>query len=109
MKTPTFSLDSIKSVFSTVDNLRMTISVRQSLVEMGATLEDVVMIVQSLNPGNFHKSMLTNSQTRYCNQEIWQDVYHVVYKGRYWYVKFMANENGFYLVSCKENFKQLLP
>jgi len=107
MKNRIFSLGGIKSTFTDVDSLRMTLSARQGIVAAGLTSEDVVVIIQSLERENFYKSMVTDTEKRLPNQEVWQDVYYVQYQDCHWYMKFMANEDGFYLVSFKKNFRQL--
>lgn len=107
MKNKIFSLTSIKSTFIDVDSLRMTLTAQRGMIETGFSLEDVVTIIQSLSDENFYKSMVTDSKKRLSNQELWQDVYYTEYQGCALYIKFMANETGFYLVSFKKNSRQL--
>ncbi len=93
----TYKLKDIKNTFSKVVDLRMTRSVRRTIVELGLSLENVVFIIQSLTYQNFYKSMTT-----YANHKLWQDVYHFQFNDLQLYIKFMMDDEGHLIVSFKE-------
>lgn len=93
----TYDLEGIKLAFRTPATLRMTRTARRCIVELGLSLEDVVIIIQALTPQSFYKSMTT-----YADHTIWQDVYHAQYGQIQLYIKFMIDEDGHLIVSFKE-------
>lgn len=65
---------------------------------MGFERNDIIQAVESMLPKHFYKSM-----TSHGNHRIWQDVYHVPYKGFLVYVKFTQGIiTDFDLLSFKE-------
>jgi motility quorum-sensing regulator / GCU-specific mRNA interferase toxin len=95
-KTRTYDLSEIKAAFRAIVDLRMTRTARRCIVALGLSLEDVVLIVQSLTPQNFYKSMTT-----YADHRVWQDVYHARFKEIEIYIKFMKDHDGHLIVSFK--------
>ncbi len=93
----TYDLDGIKEAFNKVCDLRMTRTARQTIVELGLTLENVIFIVQSLSSKNFYKSMTT-----YADHKVWQDVYHFQYNSLNLYIKFMIDDEAHLIVSFKK-------
>ncbi len=91
--TPTYNLDSFK---------KSKYGIKQSALfgaaAMGFELKDILQAVDSMLPEHFYKSM-----TSYQNHQIWQDVYHVPYKGYLIYIKFVQGTiTEFDLISFKE-------
>ncbi|MDY0096422.1 MAG: type II toxin-antitoxin system MqsR family toxin [Candidatus Vecturithrix sp.] len=93
----TYDLNGIKTAFQTTDDLRMTRTARRCIVALGLSLEDIVLIVQSLTPQHFYKSMTT-----YADHRVWQDVYYARFKEIELYLKFMRDDEGHLIVSFKE-------
>jgi motility quorum-sensing regulator / GCU-specific mRNA interferase toxin len=96
-KTPTYDLEGFKQEFSSGAALRMTRTAQDCALELGLTLEDIVMIVQSMKRSHFYKSM-----TAMRNHRAWQDVYHVPWESLVLYVKLTVDELGRLILSLKE-------
>jgi motility quorum-sensing regulator/GCU-specific mRNA interferase toxin len=94
---PHHSLALIQATFSSVVALRMTRTALGCAEALGITLQGVVDIIQALTRTHFYKSM-----TSHVSSNIWQDVYHVPYRGLVLYVKFMTDAEGYLVVSLKE-------
>ncbi len=94
---PHYALDTIKTTFSTPGTLRITKTATSCAERLGITLRDVVMIIQGMTREHFYKSM-----TSHASSAIWQDVYHVPYKGTILYVKFTTDVEGYLVISFKE-------
>jgi motility quorum-sensing regulator/GCU-specific mRNA interferase toxin len=97
---PHHPLESVKSRFSTVETLEITLSAKRGAEALGYTLEDVVDIVQQLDSSDFLKSETAHSPR---NSRIWHDSYRAPFDGRELYLKF-AGETliDVTLVSFKE-------
>jgi motility quorum-sensing regulator/GCU-specific mRNA interferase toxin len=94
---PQYALDAIKATFCDVPSLRLTSTARRSARDLDFTLVDVVAVIQSTTREYFYKSMTT-----YASSVVWQDVYHVPYRGVVLYVKFTLDPDGHLVISFKE-------
>ena len=91
--TPTYDLDSFKQ-----SKYEIKLSALRGAAACGFGLPDIKDAVQSMSHKHFYKSM-----TSYQNHHIWQDVYHVPYKGLILYIKFTQGTiTDFALLSFKE-------
>ena len=91
--TPTYDLESFKHSQYVIKQ-----SALSGAAAMGFERSDILQAVDSMLPKHFYKSM-----TSYNNHRIWQDVYHVPYKGYMVYVKFTQGViTEFDLLSFKE-------
>jgi len=61
--------------------------------ELGFDREEIVEAVLSLNPSDFYKSMESD---RFPG--LWQDVYHLCFRGVYLYIKLQLDADGFAVV-----------
>jgi len=97
---PHHPLDAVKGKFATVDTLEITTSALRGAEALGYDLEDVVSIVQQLEPGDFVKSETAHHPP---NHKVWHDTYRAPFDGRELYLKF-AGETliDVALVSFKE-------
>lgn len=97
---PAYSLPELKAAFSSVRSLGLAItaSAFRGAQEAGCSREDIVTVIQALQPSNFYKSM-----TAYADVQQWQDVYHARFRGKVLYCKFTRRSAGSYLLlSFKE-------
>lgn len=95
---PTYDLEAIKSVFSTVVGLRATGSALRDAATLGFGSHEIVAVIELIERQHFHKSM-----TSYADHRVWQDVYHVPSERGTLYVKFTADAmTEFLLLSFKE-------
>jgi motility quorum-sensing regulator/GCU-specific mRNA interferase toxin len=97
---PTHDLNQLKAAFSQVRNLgsSTTATAFRDAQELGFSREDMIAVIQSIRAADFYKSM-----TAYANPQLWQDVYHVRFRGQEMYVKFTSKpEGGYVLLSFKE-------
>lgn len=95
---PTYDLEAIKAVFSTVAGLKATGSALRDAATLGFGSDEIVAVVESIERHHFHKSM-----TSYADHRVWQDVYHVPSEQGMLYVKFTADAvTEFLLLSFKE-------
>ena len=94
---PHYDLVTIKATFSLPANLRMTRTAQDTALGLGLLLEPLVTLIQGITREQFYKSM-----TSAANSAVWQDVYHVPWKGLILYVKFTTDASGFLLISIKE-------
>jgi len=91
--TPTYDLDSFKQ-----SDYEIKYAAMRGAAACGLGMPDIKAAVQSMTKKHFYKSM-----TSYQNHRIWQDVYHVPYKGLMFYVKFAQGTiTDFALLSFKE-------
>ena len=72
-------------------------SARNSVFELGMTLEDVVQVVQHMRRSHFYKAM-----TAFENHRQWQDVYHVPWLELVLSVKLTVDNLGRLILSFKE-------
>ena len=91
--TPSYDLETFKQ--STFDIKR---SAMLGAAELGFSQADIYSAVSSMERKHFYKSM-----TSYQDHRIWQDVYHVPYRGITLYVKFTKGTiTEFALLSFKK-------
>lgn len=91
--TPTYDLESFKR-----SKFEIKMSAVRGATALGFNRTDIHQAVDSMERKHFYKSM-----TSYNNHHIWQDVYHVPYKGFTIYVKFTQGTiTEFTLLSFKE-------
>lgn len=95
---PTYDLEAVKAVFSTVEDLRVTTTAVRTAAGLGFGRAEIVATIQTMHRSQFYKSM-----TAYADHRVWQDVYHVPSPAGVLYVKFTADAvSEFLLLSFKE-------
>lgn len=94
---PTHDLEGFRKEFCSVRALRMTRTAQNTAFLVGLSLEDVVLVVQSMKRTHFYKSM-----TSYDDSRAWQDVYRVPWGNLTLYVKLTVDELGRLVLSMKE-------
>ncbi len=95
---PHYLLRDIKAAFSDPAKLNRSFASKQGADELNVDDQAVVDVIQALKPGDFHKSM-----TSQANSRIWQDVYKPTAGGAGLYVKFTLDAMGsLFLISFKE-------
>ncbi|MEZ4754153.1 MAG: type II toxin-antitoxin system MqsR family toxin [Bdellovibrionota bacterium] len=96
-RVPSFKLSEIQSVFSNVQNLRITRTAWRSASSLGIRRVEILEIVAALKDRNFYKSMPS-----YADQKIWQDVYRSKWGATKLYIKFTISNGDFLILSFKE-------
>ena len=95
---PRHDLKAIKEVFSDTKNLNITGSALRDAAALGYGSEEIVEVIQSMEPGLFYKTMPSEKRPGY-----WQDVYRVPDGEMELYVKFTSDTvTEFKLLSFKE-------
>ena len=97
---PVYALTQLRAAFSSARSLGLAItaSAFRGAQEAGCSREDIVTVIQALQPSDFYKSM-----TAYADVRQWQDVYHTRFRGKVLYCKFTRTPAGrFLLLSFKE-------
>jgi motility quorum-sensing regulator/GCU-specific mRNA interferase toxin len=95
---PTYDIEAVKAVFSTVAKLNATGSALRGAASLGFGRSEIVATIQTIERTHFYKSM-----TSFADHRVWQDVYHVPSGQGVLYVKFTANAvTQFLLLSFKE-------
>lgn len=82
---PHHNLAAVRAKFATVDGLEVTRTAITSARALGYALEDVVEVVQALEPGDFIKSETAHSPL---NSKVWHDTYNLPWNDRWLYLKF---------------------
>src|SRR6218665_2054228 len=82
---PHHDLQSIQAKFVDADSVEITTKAFQDAQRIGYTLEDIVDVVQALEPGDFVKSETAHNPPNHRN---WHDTYIVPFDGLYLYLKF---------------------
>jgi motility quorum-sensing regulator/GCU-specific mRNA interferase toxin len=82
---PHHNLAAIKAKFATVETLEITGKAQSDAQDLGYTLEDIVDVVQALEPGDFIKSETAHSPP---NSKVWHDTYNIPYDDFDLYLKF---------------------
>ncbi|RYE64253.1 MAG: type II toxin-antitoxin system MqsR family toxin [Oxalobacteraceae bacterium] len=82
---PHHDLAAIQAKFNDVDTLEITTRAAQDAQRIGYSLEDVVEVVQALEPRDFVKSDTAHSPP---NSRVWHDTYVVPFNAMYLYLKF---------------------
>lgn len=82
---PHHGLAGIKAKFVDVDTLEITGRATRDARAIGYTLEDIVGVVQALEPGDFVKSETAHNPP---NHRVWHDSYVIPYDDLWLYLKF---------------------
>jgi motility quorum-sensing regulator/GCU-specific mRNA interferase toxin len=82
---PHHDLAAIQAKFVDVNTLAITAKAARDAQGLGYSLEDVVDVVQALEPGDFVKSETAHNPP---NSRVWHDTYHVPFDGLFLYLKF---------------------
>ena len=82
---PHHNLAAIKARFASVETLEITGKATKDAQALGYSLEDIVEVVQALEPSDFVKSETAHSPP---NSKIWHDTYNIPYDGLQLYLKF---------------------
>jgi motility quorum-sensing regulator/GCU-specific mRNA interferase toxin len=82
---PHHDLAAIQAKFADVESLEITTKAVRDAQAIGYSLEDVVDVVQLLEPGDFVKSETAHSPP---NSKVWHDTYNIPCDGLYLYLKF---------------------
>ena len=82
---PHHDLRAIQAKFATIDGLEITGTALRSARELGFSLEEIVAVVQALEPADFVKSETAHSPP---NPRRWHDSYVTPYEGWWLYLKF---------------------
>jgi motility quorum-sensing regulator/GCU-specific mRNA interferase toxin len=82
---PHHGLDAIQAKFATVETLEITTTAVRSARELGFALEDVVEVVQALQPQDFVKSETAHNPP---NPRRWHDTYVTPFDDQCLYLKF---------------------
>jgi motility quorum-sensing regulator/GCU-specific mRNA interferase toxin len=95
---PTYDIEAVKAVFSTIETLNVTGSALMGAASLGFGRSEIVATIQMIERRHFYKSM-----TSFADHRVWQDVYHVPSEHGALYVKFTADAvTEFLLLSFKE-------
>lgn len=99
---PHHDLSAIQAKFVDVDSLSITTTANRDAQAIGYSLEDVIDVVQALEPQNFVKSETAHNPV---NHLMWHDTYVIPYDDMDLYLKF-AGETlvDIVLTSFKESF-----
>ncbi|TPG39838.1 type II toxin-antitoxin system MqsR family toxin [Sphingomonas koreensis] len=100
---PHHDLSAIKAKFTDWESLSITETANRDAQALGYSLEDVVDVVQALEPQDFVKSATAHNPV---NHRIWHDTYVMPYDDMLLYLKF-AGETliDIVLTSFKETFE----
>jgi motility quorum-sensing regulator / GCU-specific mRNA interferase toxin len=82
---PHHDLAAVKAKFASVDTLEITGKAIKDAQALGYLLENIVEVVQALEPGDFVKSETAHSPP---NSKVWHDTYNIPYDGLELYLKF---------------------
>lgn len=84
-RTPHHDLTAIQARFGSVDSLEITSKAARDAQKIGYSLEDIVDVVQALEPGDFIKSETAHNPP---NHRLWHDTYNIPCDGMWLYLKF---------------------
>lgn len=93
---PTYDLCTIQQAMNHVGKLRMTKSARTDAVALGLDDQEIIDVLQSIEPSDFYKTMPSITMPDAQNQ----DVYKVMWEELYLYIKFQYI-GGYLVVSFK--------
>lgn len=84
-RTPHHDLAAIQAKFADVESLEITTRAVRDAQAIGYSLEDIVDVVQALEPGDFVKSETAHNPP---NHKVWHDTYNIPCDGLFLYLKF---------------------
>ncbi|MDE1918933.1 MAG: type II toxin-antitoxin system MqsR family toxin [Sphingomonadales bacterium] len=84
-RTPHHDLKAIQAKFADADTLEITSKAARDAQKIGYSLEDIVDVVQALEPGDFIKSETAHNPP---NHRLWHDTYNIPCDGLWLYLKF---------------------
>lgn len=84
-RVPHHSLSAVQARFCDVASLEITRTATRSAQALGYSLDDVVAVVQALEPQDFVKSETAHNPV---NSKVWHDSYRIPCDGLYLYLKF---------------------
>lgn len=84
-RTPHHDLAAIQAKFVDAESLEITTKAVRDAQAIGYSLEDVVDVVQALEPGDFVKSQTAHNPA---NHRVWHDTYNIPCDGLFLYLKF---------------------
>jgi motility quorum-sensing regulator/GCU-specific mRNA interferase toxin len=97
---PHHELAAIQERFADADSLEAATSAIRDAQAIGYSLEDIVDVVQALEPGDFVKSETAHNPP---NSKVWHDTYTIPFDGLRLYLKFAGETPiGVVLTSFKE-------
>ena len=82
---PHHDLAAIQAKFADPESLEITSRAIRDAQAIGYSLEDIVDVVQALEPGDFVKSETAHNPV---NHRVWHDTYNIPYDGLFLYLKF---------------------
>ncbi|MBA3880468.1 MAG: type II toxin-antitoxin system MqsR family toxin [Sphingomonas sp.] len=82
---PHHDLAAIQAKFVDAESLEITIKAVRDAQAIGYSLEDIVDVVQALEPGDFVKSETAHNPV---NHRVWHDSYKIPCDGMFLYLKF---------------------
>ena len=82
---PHHDLGAIQAKFADTDSLEITTKATRDAQAIGYSLEDIVDVVQALEPGDFVKSETAHNPV---NHRVWHDTYNIPCDGLFLYLKF---------------------
>jgi motility quorum-sensing regulator/GCU-specific mRNA interferase toxin len=82
---PHHDLVAIQAKFADEESLKITIKAARNAQAIGYSLEDIVDVVQALEPGDFVKSETAHNPV---NHRVWHDTYNIPCDGLFLYLKF---------------------
>ena len=82
---PHHDLVAIQERFADADSLEVTTTAIRGAQAMGYSMEDIVDVVQTLEPGDFVKSETAHNPP---SSKIWHDTYTIPFDGLHLYLKF---------------------
>ncbi|MFZ2968389.1 MAG: type II toxin-antitoxin system MqsR family toxin [Sulfuricurvum sp.] len=92
---PTYHLDTIKALIHQ-NKYRITMVASNGAITMGMNDADILQAVILLSANHFYKTMPSEKIA-----SLWQDVYHIRYKGYTVYLKLQITDNAI-VISFKE-------
>ena len=82
---PHHDLAAIQTKFADTETLEITSKATRDAQAIGYSLEDIVDVVQALEPGDFVKSETAHNPP---NSKVWHDTYNIPCDGLHLYLKF---------------------
>ena len=82
---PHHPLTGLKAKFASVEALEITWRAHQDALSLGYRLEDIISVIQQLEPGDFVKSETAHTPP---DASVWHDTYNAPFDGMWLYLKF---------------------